>query len=124
MAWHGAGRGLAEQMCACHEPEVGMSSAALPSLLEEGTLLGAQANGLGVLLVRREARVFALADRCSHRGCALHEGTLNDDGTVTCPCHGSTFRLDGTVVKGPATSPQPAFAARMHEGKVEIRRAG
>jgi nitrite reductase/ring-hydroxylating ferredoxin subunit/uncharacterized membrane protein len=92
--------------------------------LEEGKLLGARADGLGVLLVRRAARIYALADRCSHRGCALHEGTLNDDGTVTCPCHGSTFRLDGTVVKGPATSPQPSYDIREHEGKVEIRRAG
>jgi nitrite reductase/ring-hydroxylating ferredoxin subunit/uncharacterized membrane protein len=92
--------------------------------LEEGKLLGARADGLGVLLVRRAARIYALADHCSHRGCALHEGTLNDDGTVTCPCHGSTFRLDGTVVKGPATSPQPSYDIREHEGKVEIRRAG
>lgn len=91
------------------------------SALAEGRLVGAQADGLGVLLVRKGERVYALADRCSHRGCALHEGELNDD-TVTCRCHGSTFRLDGSIVKGPATSPQPAFEIRKNEGKVEIRR--
>ena len=58
----------------------------------------------------------------SHRGCSLHEGQLHDD-TVTCPCHGSTFRLDGSVAKGPATAPQPTFDVRTSEGKVEIRRA-
>lgn len=89
--------------------------------LEDGKLIGAQVNGVGVLLVRKGDRVYALADRCSHRGCSLHEGELNDD-TVTCPCHGSTFRLDGNIVKGPATSPQPAFDVRTSEGKVEIRR--
>jgi len=93
------------------------------SRLEEGRLVGVQANGAGVLLVRRGGDVHALLDRCSHRGCALHRGVLNDDGTVTCPCHGSTFRLDGSIAKGPATSPQPALATRTTpEGAVEVMR--
>ena len=89
--------------------------------LEEGTPIAAQANGLAVVLVRKGEFVHALADRCSHRGCSLHEGKLNADETLTCSCHGSTFRLDGSIVKGPTTSPQPAFDVRRHEGKVEIR---
>jgi nitrite reductase/ring-hydroxylating ferredoxin subunit/uncharacterized membrane protein len=89
--------------------------------LEDGKLTGAQANGVGVLLVRRAERVHALVDRCSHRGCSLHEGRLSDD-EITCPCHGSTFRLDGTLVRGPATAPQPAFEVRSRIGRVEIRR--
>jgi nitrite reductase/ring-hydroxylating ferredoxin subunit/uncharacterized membrane protein len=92
--------------------------------LQEGELTEARANGLAVVLVRRGGREYALANRCSHRGCSLHEGKLNDDGTLTCPCHGSTFRLDGSLVKGPATSPQPALDVRSNEGKVEIRRRG
>jgi nitrite reductase/ring-hydroxylating ferredoxin subunit len=91
--------------------------------LVEGTPIAARANGLGVVLIRKGERLYALADRCSHRGCSLHEGELNDDGTLTCPCHGSTFRLDGSIVKGPATSPQPAYDVRPHDGKLEIRTA-
>jgi nitrite reductase/ring-hydroxylating ferredoxin subunit/uncharacterized membrane protein len=90
--------------------------------LREGTLTGAAADGLRVLLVRRGDEVHALDDRCSHRGCSLHGGELHDDDTVTCPCHGSTFRLDGTIVRGPATSPQPAFDVRTAEGRIEIKR--
>ncbi len=89
--------------------------------LDEGRLAGARAGRTEVLLVRRHGRVHALADRCSHRGCALHEGELHED-TITCRCHGSTFRLDGTLVKGPATAPQPRFDARTSEGKIEVRR--
>ena len=89
--------------------------------LREGTLTAARANGAAVLLVRRSGRVHALADRCSHRGCALHEGELDGDAVI-CPCHGSTFRLDGSIVKGPATSPQPSFEVRTSEGNVQIRR--
>jgi nitrite reductase/ring-hydroxylating ferredoxin subunit len=89
--------------------------------LEEGKLTGAQAGGVTVLLVRKEGRLYGLIDRCSHRGCPLHEGELKDDAVV-CPCHGSTFRLDGSLVKGPATSPQPALQVRVESGKVEVRR--
>jgi nitrite reductase/ring-hydroxylating ferredoxin subunit len=90
--------------------------------LEEGKLTAAQADGVPVLLVRKEGRLYGLIDRCSHRGCPLHEGELKDDAVV-CPCHGSTFRLDGSIVKGPATSPQPALQVRVESGKVEVRAA-
>lgn len=91
--------------------------------LEEGKLAKAQADGVGVLLVRTGGRVHALANRCSHRGCSLHKGKLSGD-RVTCPCHGSTLRPDdGGVVKRPATSPQLAFEVRTHNGMIEIRRS-
>ena len=90
--------------------------------LEEGKLTGAQADGVPVLLVRKEGRLYALIDRCSHRGCPLHEGELTDTAVVG-PCHGSTFRLDGSLVKGPAAFPQPALQVRVESGKVEVRAA-
>jgi nitrite reductase/ring-hydroxylating ferredoxin subunit/uncharacterized membrane protein len=89
--------------------------------LGDGKPTAGRANGLGVVLIRKGEHLYALADRCSHRGCSLHEGALNDDDTLTCPCHGSTFRLDGSIVKGPATSRQPAYNVRKREGRVEIR---
>jgi nitrite reductase/ring-hydroxylating ferredoxin subunit/uncharacterized membrane protein len=87
--------------------------------LEEGTLTSARADGVAVLLVRTGETVHALSDTCSHRGCALHEGELHAD-TIVCPCHGSTFRLDGSVVRGPATAPQPRYRVRVTDGRVEI----
>jgi nitrite reductase/ring-hydroxylating ferredoxin subunit/uncharacterized membrane protein len=90
--------------------------------LDDGELVGAQAGATPVLLVRLGDEVHALDDRCSHRGCALHEGELSGD-TITCRCHGSTFRLDGSIARGPATAPQPRFDVRLHDGRVEIRGA-
>ncbi|MEW2544246.1 Rieske (2Fe-2S) protein [Streptomyces sp. NPDC047002] len=79
------------------------------------------------LLVYRHAdgRVDALADRCSHLSGPLSEGTVRD-GCVTCPWHGSAFRLsDGWNVRGPATAPQPSFETRTTpEGTVEVRLPG
>ncbi|HET8587663.1 MAG TPA: Rieske (2Fe-2S) protein [Candidatus Limnocylindria bacterium] len=88
--------------------------------LQDGALAAATAGTTPLLLLRRGEQVHALDDRCSHRGCLLHEGTL-EGNTITCRCHGSTFRLDGSIVSGPATAPQPSFDARLTGGRVEIR---
>ena len=65
-----------------------------------------------------------LEDRCTHRGGPLSDGELSGDGNcITCPWHGSTFRVaTGEVVKGPATRPQPAYEARVVDGAVEVKR--
>ncbi len=74
-----------------------------------------------VLLVRHEDGVHALHDRCSHRGCGLSTGEIEGE-VVTCPCHGSRFDLrDGSVLRGPATAPQPAYEVRESAGQIEIR---
>jgi nitrite reductase/ring-hydroxylating ferredoxin subunit/uncharacterized membrane protein len=88
--------------------------------LSDGKLMQASAGETKVLVVRDQGQVHAMLDRCSHRGCSLARGQLRD-GMVVCPCHGSTYRLDGTVAKGPATAPQPSFEVRVEGGQVEIR---
>lgn len=90
--------------------------------LPEGAPVGADADGVGVLLVRRGGQVHALAARCTHRGGPLPDGELSD-GCVTCPWHGSTFAMaTGEVVRGPAVQPQPAYETRVADGRVEVRR--
>ncbi len=77
-----------------------------------------------VLLLRDGEELFAIHDRCSHRGCWLSEGSLEGD-EIVCGCHGSRFdRRDGSVRRGPATAPQPAFEVRVRDERVEIRRMG
>lgn len=47
-------------------------------------------------------RLHAIADTCPHAGASLCEGELDGD-IVTCPRHGSQFRVtDGERVRGPA----------------------
>jgi nitrite reductase/ring-hydroxylating ferredoxin subunit len=75
-----------------------------------------------VLLLQDGQTIYAIHDRCSHRGCSLAEGEL-EGHEIVCGCHSSRFDLrDGSVLSGPATAPQPAFDVRRQDGAVEIRR--
>jgi len=77
-----------------------------------------------LVAVRDGDQVHVLADRCSHMSGPLSDGDL-DDGCLTCPWHGSVFRVsDGSVARGPATAPQPAFETRVVGGGVQVRLPG
>jgi nitrite reductase/ring-hydroxylating ferredoxin subunit/uncharacterized membrane protein len=125
-AWLGGhlsfGRGVGVNQTAFEDLPDSWTPLGDESGLADGKPVRRSADGAGVMLVRHDGQIHALADRCSHRGCSLAEGTVRA-GTVTCRCHGSTFTLaDGAVVTGPATSPQPSLEVRVREGKVEVRR--
>jgi nitrite reductase/ring-hydroxylating ferredoxin subunit len=81
--------------------------------------------GTQILLYRADDRIFAIGNRCTHQGAPLDRGNVRVQGseaTVTCPAHGSMFRLtDGAVVRAPAPGPVPAFETRVRDGMVELR---
>jgi nitrite reductase/ring-hydroxylating ferredoxin subunit/uncharacterized membrane protein len=88
----------------------------------DGRMRCVEADGTAVMVARTGGHLYALSNHCSHRGGPLHEGEL-DAGTVTCPWHDSVFDLrDGSLVHGPAAYPQPAWDARVREGRIEVRR--
>ena len=90
--------------------------------LPEGEPRLVHAGGNEVMLYRpRPDAICALAEHCSHAGGPLHEG-LFESGRVTCPWHASIFNLaDGSLVRGPATAPQPSYEVRVKDGKIEVR---
>jgi nitrite reductase/ring-hydroxylating ferredoxin subunit/uncharacterized membrane protein len=89
--------------------------------LQEGKPARVRVNGADVMLVRQRGEIFALDNTCSHEGGPLAEGKLAD-GAITCPWHGSTFRLaDGSVVHGPASSAQRRYQVRVQAGNIEVR---
>lgn len=91
--------------------------------LGEGDLRRVEIAGEPVVLARKAGRVYALAERCSHLGGPLAEGNLGTD-SIQCPWHGSRFALDGGhVLDGPAVFPQPCFAVRVRQGKIELSAA-
>ena len=90
--------------------------------LEENTMKCVHAEKVDVLLARKNNKIFAIANTCTHMGGPLSEGELLDDCSVRCPWHQSIFSLkDGSVIDGPATEPQPEFDVRIKDGQIEVR---
>lgn len=61
-----------------------------------------------------DSEATALHPRCTHLGCLYRwDGALNE---FTCPCHASTFRLDGSVTAGPAPRALDRFETKIEAG--------
>jgi len=69
--------------------------ASLPSLLKENAQVGL--HFVGDQIARRSA------PRCTHLGCKLDWNS--GERSWDCPCHGSRFAADGSVLEGPAVEP-------------------
>ena len=50
-----------------------------------------------------DGELFAVSNICPHLGCKVHWNSV--ETSWDCPCHGSRFRPDGSVIEGPALSP-------------------
>jgi nitrite reductase/ring-hydroxylating ferredoxin subunit len=82
-------------------------------------------DGQAVLVLKADDQVFAIGNQCTHQGAGLDKGVIKIAGsvrTVTCPAHGSTFRLDdGKVMRPPATKPVPVYDVKVEDGRVFVR---
>ncbi len=68
------------------------------------------------VITQPTAGVFeAFVARCTHAGCKLASVT---DGELDCPCHGSRFGLNGTVLRGPAVTPLTPVAVKVRGGDI------
>lgn len=56
-----------------------------------------------VVVTQQTAGAYvALSAVCTHQGCLVNDVS---GGTINCPCHGSQYHLDGSVARGPSTTP-------------------
>lgn len=80
----------------------------------------ARERGLDVALFRSaEGEVFALLDRCPHRGGPLSQGIVFSTH-VACPLHNWTIALDSGNAKAPDEGCTPRFAVRVDAGMVHL----
>jgi nitrite reductase/ring-hydroxylating ferredoxin subunit/uncharacterized membrane protein len=109
------------QQTAFREPPDEWTPTVSEDEVRDGEATVASAGDMDVVLTRHAGRIYALGDRCTHRGGRLSEGKI-ENGCVTCPLHSSVFSLaDGSVIRGPAGAPEPAFDVRVENGTVEVR---
>ena len=94
--------------------------------LPDGRPTRRQLGYLSLMALRQGTEVHVLSDHCAHLGGPLHQGrvvTVRDAACISCPWHGSVFRLsDGAVMHGPATARQPSFECQVTDsGWVQVR---
>jgi menaquinol-cytochrome c reductase iron-sulfur subunit len=65
-----------------------------------------------------DSEVVAFAPQCTHLGCAYHWDEKNHN--FLCPCHTSTFGLDGRVLAGPAPRPLDRYRVRIDGGRLWV----
>ena len=62
--------------------------------------------------------VVAFSPQCTHLGCAYH--WVAEKNYFLCPCHTSTFAIDGRVLSGPAPRPLDRYEVKIEDGKLLI----
>lgn len=79
------------------------------------------ATGSGDVAVFRTAsdRVFALWDKCPHKGGPLSQGIVHDE-SVTCPLHNWVIGLESGAVKGPDQGCARMVNCRTENGRILV----
>lgn len=83
-----------------------------PDLAKSGGSIIGRADGYGhpIVIARVGDTGFAALDAvCTHQACVVEYNALNL--TLDCPCHGSTYEVDGRVINGPALVALKKFTA-------------
>ena len=79
-----------------------------------------EVDGKQVLVVNVDGQIFAIGNKCTHRGGPLNEGTL-EDKVVTCPWHGGQFDVTtGKAVGPPANTGEPTYSVKIEGNNVMI----
>ena len=92
--------------------------------IDDIPVLGARrverSNACAVAVFRNaEDKVFALLDRCPHKGGPLSQGIVFGE-SVACPLHNQVIGLDDGCAKAPDEGCTPRFAIKVEAGVVHL----
>ncbi len=62
-------------------------------------------------VVKTEREIIAFTPQCTHLGCGYRWD--GQQGRFLCPCHASTFSIEGEVLTGPAPRPLDRYRSRV-----------
>ena len=75
------------------------------------------------VIKQADSKVIAFTPQCTHLGCAYSYDDKNNE--FLCPCHTSTFGLDGKVLTGPAPRALDRYETKIAGNKLllgEVRK--
>lgn len=62
--------------------------------------------------------VMGIVDNCTHLGCTFPWNEINQE--FQCPCHGSRYSADGSVLRGPAPLPLKLVGVAVKDNAILI----
>ncbi|MBI4429768.1 MAG: Rieske (2Fe-2S) protein [Ignavibacteriales bacterium] len=92
---------------------------AIPELSKNGDGVKLENDDLEypILLIRKSNSAFvAISTECMHLGCQVRMQRT----VLRCPCHGSAYDLEGSVLNGPTEHPLKRYNIRMKGTIAEI----
>lgn len=93
--------------------------AALEDIPRQGARVVKTAQGCIAVFRTSDDRVFALEDRCPHKGGPLSEGIVHGT-SVTCPLHNWVFDMNSGQAQGADKGHVRTFPIRVENGRVLI----
>lgn len=91
----------------------------LDDIPRQGARLVRTAQGCVAVFRTADDRVFALDDRCPHKGGPLSEGIVHGTA-VTCPLHNWVFDLNTGQAQGADDGAVGTYAVRVQRGRILI----
>lgn len=95
---------------------------ALEDIPRQGARVVKTARGCIAVFRAADDRVFALDDRCPHKGGPLSEGIVHGH-SVTCPLHNWVFDMSSGKAQGADEGKVATFAIRVDQGRLLLNAA-
>lgn len=101
---------------------IDLNDAANASLNNSGGFVNILVSNTAIVVINTGTGVFtALSRICSHANCLVNYDSPSQK--LPCPCHGSKFDINGTVLNGPATLPLIKFNTSLNGNLLRIFKA-
>ncbi len=72
-----------------------------------------------IIIIRTSSTTYiALSKICTHQSCTVAYNSTAD--RIDCPCHGSQYSINGTVIQGPAPSSLKTYTVKVEGTTLKI----
>jgi 3-phenylpropionate/trans-cinnamate dioxygenase ferredoxin subunit len=96
----------------------------VPAILEndvvEGKMKLVSVDGVPVLFIKQNGKLYVIDNRCPHMGCGFFGGTL-DGSLVVCPCHNWSFDLRTGEYQDDPSMKLTQYEWKVESGKIWVK---
>ena len=71
-----------------------------------------------IIVKKSDTDYLVFSSVCRHKKCNVRY--KKDRDLFVCPCHGSTYNMNGKVIKGPSQGDIPKYRVKVKDNKLEI----